>query len=946
MAEGTRMKDMETRLQQLGAAVTEIQNRMDRTELEANRNHEAVIAMDRRMEDSMEGLERRLEGLALDFPPRGENEPLLQRVMINPEERGREELEIIGGEEQNHHPPGFPMPRMEIPVFEGIHPRWWLRKCERLFEWYNVPRMQRVGLAVAYFNEVVDAWFQGCLSLRREYTWEEFSERLCERFGERSVVDTIEEFNKLRQTGSVGSYLKKFEELRSYMVSHNHHLSEAYFVSSFMSGLSEELRPMVKMMKPRTVEQASKSARLQEMMVEALIKKQRQLPRGANTGTTGMGTKGCGDRYHPGHQCKRQILLLEGEEEGEQDKAKEGVEGGDEEDNGEISLHALKGVADNKIIKVGGQVKDCNLMILIDSRSTHSFLDESMAEKLKCPLTGTIPLSVTVANGQRVLSNFTCKGFCWEMQGEKFETDLKLLQLGGCHVVLGVDWMKGVSPISFDFNRMEVSFEKDGRRMTLTEKSEMGACKMISGRRLQRVLKSKWSQIAHLFSVVAAEGDHTEAATQGEMGLTISTPQGMQNQVCHSDALNKLLVDYKDLLREPKTLPPTRMFDHNINLKPGAEPINIRAYRYPPNQKNEIEKMVRTMLEQSLIRPSQSPFASPVLLVKKKDGTWRFCVDYRQLNAMTIKDKFPIPLVEDLLNKLNHAKFFSKLDLRAGYHQIRMKIEDIPKTAFKTHHGHFEFLVMPFGLTNAPATFQSLMNRIFEPYLRKFILVFFDDILVYSPTFDQHLAHLKITLEILRTHQLFIKESKCAFAQRQVEYLGHLISDGEVSTDPRKVEAMLSWPRPTSLKALRGFLGLTGYYRRFVQNYGIISKPLTNLLKKGGFNRGQEAEEAFENLKGAMSRVPVLGLPDFDKPFTLETDASGTGVGAVLAQEGRPLAFLSQVLSPKHLGLSIYEKELLAVLMAVDRWRHYLEGNKFIIKTDHESLKFLLQQKL
>lgn len=302
--------------------------------------------------------------------------------------------------------------------------------------------------------------------------------------------------------------------------------------------------------------------------------------------------------------------------------------------------------------------------------------------------------------------------------------------------------------------------------------------------------------------------------------------------------------------------------------------------------------------------------------------------------------------MEDLLDELNQAKFFSKLDLRAGYHQIRMKVGVIPKTAFKTHHGHFEFLVMPFGLTNAPATFQSLMNRIFEPHLRKFILVFFDDILVYSPTFDQHLAHLKTTLDILKTHQLFVKESKCAFAQRQVEYLGHLISNGRVSTDPRKVEAMLSWPRPISLKALRGFLGLTGYYRRFVQNYGIISKPLTNLLKKGGFNWGKEAEEAFKNLKGAMSRVPVLGLPDFEKPFTLEMDASGIGVGAVLTQEGRPLAFLSQVLSPKHLGLSIYENELLVVLMAVDRWRHYLEGNKFIIKTDHESLKFLLQQKL
>lgn len=326
----------------------------------------------------------------------------------------------------------------------------------------------------------------------------------------------------------------------------------------------------------------------------------------------------CGDRYYPGHQCKRQLLLLEGDREGKQnaEEIEEVRETGGEND-GEISLHALKGIANNKIIKVEGRVKEGSLSILIDSGSTHSFLDNSTARKLKCQLTGTPPLSVVVANGNRVLSNSACLGFMWKMQKDEFEADLRLLQLGGCDVVLGVDWMKGVSPISFDFNRMEVSSEKEGKRMTLTSGQEVATCKMIMGKRLQRVLKSKWNQFTQLFSIVAVE----ELPGEGELRLTVCHQRRNDDQVCTFPLIDELLADFKDLFVEPKALPPNRTLDHAINLKPNAEPINVRSYRYPPIQKTEIERMVKEMLSQSFIRPSQSPFASPVLLVKKKDGT-------------------------------------------------------------------------------------------------------------------------------------------------------------------------------------------------------------------------------------------------------------------------------------------------------------------------------------
>lgn len=236
------------------------------------------------------------------------------------------------------------------------------------------------------------------------------------------------------------------------------------------------------------------------------------------------------------------------------------------------------------------------------------------------------------------------------------------------------------------------------------------------------------------------------------------------------------------------------------------------------------------MLTNGTIQQSRSPFSSPTLLVKKKDGTWRFYVDYRGLNNITIKDKYPIPIVDDLLDELYGSVVFTKVDLRAGYHHIRMRVEDVHKNAFRTHLGHYEFKVMPFGLANAPATFQASMNRVFQPLIRKFLLVFFDDILIYSLSLDEYTQHLTIVFGILRKHSLFAKRSKCSFAQPKVEYLGHSITKDRASTNPVKIQAMMDWTRPNSVKALRGFLGLTGYYKKYVTNYGTICRPLTDLL--------------------------------------------------------------------------------------------------------------------
>ena len=272
-------------------------------------------------------------------------------------------------------------------------------------------------------------------------------------------------------------------------------------------------------------------------------------------------------------------------------------------------------------------------------------------------------------------------------------------------------------------------------------------------------------------------------------------------------AMKQLLTEFTDIFLEPTTLPPFREnHNHKIPLLVGANPFNQRPYRYALYQKNEIDKTVQEMMKSGTIQPSSSPYASPVVLVKKKDGSWRLCVDYRGLNELTIKDRFLIPVIEDLMDELGGSVVYSKIDLRGGYHQVRMNIDDIHKTAFKTHSDHYEYLVMPFGLTNGPATFQSLMNFVFRKFLRKFVLIFFDDILVYSDSLEAHEGHLRIVFEVMRSNNLFVKESKCEFGTEKVEYLGHYIEKKGISTDPNTIKAVAEWPQPINVKQLRGFL--------------------------------------------------------------------------------------------------------------------------------------------
>ena len=409
--------------------------------------------------------------------------------------------------------------------------------------------------------------------------------------------------------------------------------------------------------------------------------------------------------------------------------------------------------------------------------------------------------------------------------------------------------------------------------------------------------------------------------------------------------LTPVLEAYSQVFEEPKELPPSRGKEHAIVLRTDAQPVSVRPFLYPQAQKEDIEKQVANILAAVIIRESSSPFSSPVLLVKKKDGSWRFCIDYRALNKVTIADCYPIPMIDQLLDELQGAVIFSKLDLKSGYHQILVKACNVPKKAFRTHDGHYEFLVPPFRMSNAPATFQSLMIDIFRGYLHKFVLVFFDDILVYSKTPQEHVEHVRIVLDILQQHKLYANKKKCQFGTESIEYLGHVVTAKRVAADEGKIQAMKESKEPRNVKELRGFLGLTSYYQKFVQGYGDIARPMTSLLKKNQFEWGEKAGLAFQQLKNAITTVPVLALPNFGELFVIESDASGVGLGAVLMQNQRPLAYFSQALTERQRMKSVYERELIAIVFAIQKWRHYLIGRKFLVRTDQKSLKFLLKQR-
>ena len=394
----------------------------------------------------------------------------------------------------------------------------------------------------------------------------------------------------------------------------------------------------------------------------------------------------------------------------------------------------------------------------------------------------------------------------------------------------------------------------------------------------------------------------------------------------------------------------THLMTHSIPVEPGTRPIRCPPHRLGPEKEEEAERRVQKLLEKGMIEPADGAWSSPVVLVRKKDSSWRFCVDYRRLNAVTQQDAYPLPRIDESLDALAGSKCFSTLDLISGYWQVPLDTDTQEKAAFVTRSGFWKWKVLPFGLTSAPATFQRLMERVVQGLHWKTLLLYLDDIIVIAPDFTTHLRRLREVFQRLRSAGLKLKPEKCELFQKEVRYLGHIVSAQGIATDPDKITAVREWPPPRDLKQLQAFLGTVGYYRQYVHDFATIAKPLTLLTgNESPWTWNEETQHTFEALEQILCQAPVLGYPEPKLQYILDTDASAVGVGGVLSQvqEGkeRVIAYYSKILAPPERNYCVTRREFLAVVKSVKHFRPYLYGQHFRLRTEHASLQWLSRRR-
>ena len=565
---------------------------------------------------------------------------------------------------------------------------------------------------------------------------------------------------------------------------------------------------------------------------------------------------------------------------------------------------------------------------LLDSGASHNFIDRSLCSTLGLEIQElTIPLPILLADGKPSSAGpATHKIRTTVLVGAGFkpyEANFLITDLRVSEMVLGTPFFRKINP--------QVNWQtRTIHPYTSTPVADLRVAKVTAKQFFRIPGSRKRAKIIYI---------NTLSTTEVDPRLTV--PREYH--------------DYLDVFSKAKAdeLPPHRTFDHRIPLLENATPPFGPIYSLSTVEQEALRTYLEENLEKGFIRASESPAASPILFVKKSDGSLRLCVDYRGLNRLTIKNRYPLPLIGDMIDKLRSAKYYTKLDLRGAYNLLRIADGEEWKTAFRTRYGLFEYKVMPFGLTNAPASFQHLMNHIFKNMLDITVIVYLDDILVFSNTLIEHQAHVIEVLKRLRQYGLYAKHEKCRFSASEVDFLGFIIGHNGIQMDPKKVQAVTDWPRPSTVKEVQSFLGFANFYRRFVKDFGRIARPLHGLTKKDAeFHWTLVEETAFRDLIKILVNGPVLAHYKPGVKCVVETDASDFALGCVLSQKGEdghlhPIAFISRSMVEAELNYPVHDKEFLAIFYALQEWRHYLEGCsvQFEVLSDHRSLEYFLTTK-
>jgi hypothetical protein len=580
---------------------------------------------------------------------------------------------------------------------------------------------------------------------------------------------------------------------------------------------------------------------------------------------------------------------------------------------------------------------------MVDSGATALFLDKKFADSQKMwqePLEHLIHL-YNIDGTLNEAGSITHQVSLYLRVGDKEEKhNFYVTQITPERVILGLPWLRHCNPtINWQTSTMHLSASQE----VTPEPLEV------------EVMNIKVNRMEHRLLLKEKVVDTMQDKVFCMAGFTYSQKIAEKANIAKEKKTFEEMVPapYRDFAKvfseeESQRLPKHQLWDHTIDLEPDAVMRwKIKSYPMSPNEQEELDKFLKEHVAKGYLVPSKSPMASPVFFIKKKDSKLRLVQDYRQLNKITIKNCYPLPLAANIVNCLTKAKYFTKFDVRWGYHNIHIKEADKWKGAIVTNRGLFELKVMYFSMTNSPATFQALMNSVFADLIAKGeVAVYMDDILIYTAELLHHCRIVREVLKCLEHYDLYLKPEKCDFEKEEIEYLGMIIKPGEVWMDPGNVAAVRDWPTPTILKEVRAFIGFANFYRRFIQDFATLARPLHDLTKKDiPWQWHPEQQQAFDALKQWFCEEPILKVYDPELPTRMEVDASGFATGSILSQKGEdglwhPVAYRSDSMSKEEHNYEIYDREMLGLIRALEDWHHFLEGIDFEVITDHKNMEW------